>query len=335
MQKTIMDHRLNPLRIYNETPPLTTDVKMMKDAGFKDYCILMIWSQREVKKGDPYPAAKKKEYLAMLEEAVPRLEKAGLLDGAYVYGFDESDDNEFAAIKDIFGEIKKRWPQLKIMTTAYDYTYGLKTGLADVVDIWVPLTSKYEESFEQIKKARLRGENVWWYICMAPEHPYANWFVEYPGVEARLLMGIMPFKYESQGFLYYSLNYWKTGPVHTPFPEHLNKGPLTNYDGRSWGDTNGDGLVFYPGDNGPVVTMRMKNIRDGLEDYEYLWLLRQNINKIKSGEVKAPEGWVVKAEQTMIHAMSLVKSMKVYTENSGEILKVRQEMALLLEELDK
>jgi hypothetical protein len=332
-QQVIIEHRLDPLRLYCETPPFTQDVKMLKDAGFKTYCLLMIWSQRQLKKGDPYPAAKKKEYMEMLEEAVPRLKKAGLLEGAYVYGFDECEENEFAAIKDIFGEIKKRWPELKTMTTAYDYTYGLKTGLADVVDIWVPLTPKYDETREQIKQARQKGENVWWYVCMVPGPSYANILVEDSSIESRLLMGLMPIKYESQGFLYYSLNYWKTGEVHTPFAEHLNKGPLTNYDGKSWGDLNGDGLVFYPGDSGPVVTIRMKNMRDGLEDYEYLWLLQQGIDRVKSGELKAPEGWAARAEQARKSSLSLVTTMQEYTQSSDELLNARKNIGELLEQI--
>jgi hypothetical protein len=333
MQKVLIDHRLNPLRIYNETPPLTSDVKLLKDSGFDSYCILMIWSQRQLKKGEPYPADKKQAYLDLLAEAVPRLKQAGLLDGAYVYGFDECDENEFAAIRDIFGTIKKRWPELKTMTTAYDYTYGIKTGLAEVVDIWVPLTQKYDQTIDQIERARQRGEAVWWYVCVAPEHPYANWFVEYSAAEHRQLMGFMPFKFKSQGFLHYSLNYWKTGPVHTPFKEHLNKGPLTNYDGRSWADTNGDGLIFYPGDQGPVVTIRMKNIRDGLEDYEYLWLLQERVRQVRQGQKKAPEDWLPKAEKALVIPDDVLKSLTSYSRRGCDVLRVRQEIAQLLEQV--
>jgi hypothetical protein len=335
IQRVLIEHRLNPLRIYNETPPLTSDVKMLKDAGFKTYCILMIWSQRQLKDGDPYPADKKKAYMDMLEEAVPRLKKAGLLEGAYVYGFDECNQNEYAAIADIFGEIKRRWPELQTMTTAYDYTYGLKTGLADVVDIWVPLTPKYDQTLDQVRLAHTRGENIWWYVCVAPEHPYANLFVEYSSAEHRLLMGIMPFKFDSQGFLHYSLNYWKTGQFHTPFKEHLNKGPLTNYDGRSWGDSNGDGLIFYPGDNGPVVTIRMKNMRDGLEDYEYLWMLRDYIDKAKTGKLKQTADWLNKANAAMQYSTSLVESMQSFTQTGADILEARKRIAAVLEEINE
>ena len=38
---------------------------------------------------------------------------------------------------------------------------------------------------------------------------------------------------------------------------------------------HGDGVLLYPGPAGPIGSIRLANIRDGLEDYEYLWLLAQ------------------------------------------------------------
>jgi hypothetical protein len=42
---------------------------------------------------------------------------------------------------------------------------------------------------------------------------------------------------------------------------------------------NGGGYLFYPGVpcgiDGPIVSMRLKNLRDGMEDYEYFVLLEQ------------------------------------------------------------
>ena len=42
---------------------------------------------------------------------------------------------------------------------------------------------------------------------------------------------------------------------------------------------NGGGYLFYPGApcgiDGPVASMRLKNLRDGMEDYEYFVLLEK------------------------------------------------------------
>jgi hypothetical protein len=49
---------------------------------------------------------------------------------------------------------------------------------------------------------------------------------------------------------------------------------------------NGDGMLIYPGKNGPLPSIRLKMIRDGLEDYEYLTLLKKVSDKVSAGGVK-------------------------------------------------
>jgi hypothetical protein len=90
--------------------------------------------------------------------------------------------------------------------------------------------------------------------------------------------------------------------VDHPGPLNRAMGPLaflTGVDGELYYDTvyayntkdpwkdvfefggNGDGTLFYPGtparlgtkDHQPIVSLRLKQIREGLEDYEYLHLL--------------------------------------------------------------
>jgi Domain of unknown function (DUF4091) len=95
---------------------------------------------------------------------------------------------------------------------------------------------------------------------------------------------------------------WASYMVDHPAPLNRAMGPLaflTGVDGELYFDTvyayntkdpwtdifefggNGDGTLFYPGtpsrlgsaEHRPVVSLRLKHIRDGLEDYEYLRLL--------------------------------------------------------------
>ena len=104
------------------------------------------------------------------------------------------------------------------------------------MDVWVPLTPKYDSTGEAIAAARQRGRQVWWYVCCGPHHPYANWFVEYTAAEHRLLMGFMPQKFGCQGFLHYSMNLWQTNRTvrlpdgrtvrqeNAPFTEAIHRG---------------------------------------------------------------------------------------------------------------
>ena len=73
------------------------------------------------------------------------------------------------------------------------------------------------------------------------------------------------------GLLHYSTTDWSVNPWNDP---------------NVTGQDNGDGFFFYPprkdgtnlgscGENGNrlVPSIRWENLRDGMEDYEYLWLL--------------------------------------------------------------
>jgi hypothetical protein len=78
-------------------------------------------------------------------------------------------------------------------------------------------------------------------------YKYANFFVEYPAIEARLLMGLMAYKHQIGGFLYYQIANW-------PYLFHqpggwITNGPYTSWDPRTVGmrKTNrpgGDGSLF-------------------------------------------------------------------------------------------
>jgi hypothetical protein len=338
----ILAHHLIPDNIYRGAPPRIDDVKRWKARGARWFNILHVSSVGHLKAGDPYPAEAKQRILETLADYVPKLQKEGLLPMAYIYGFDEVSPNQFAAIKDIFGEIKKRHPGIPRMTTAYDHSYGRDTGLDEYVDIWVPLTPKYASTGEAIAAARARGRQVWWYVCCGPHHPYANWFVEYTAAEHRLLMGFMPHKFACQGFLHYQMNLWQTNrdvrmpdgrtvrQQNAPFTEPVRGGPLTNSDGKSWTEYNGDGLIFYPGPDGPIATIRMKCIRDGLEDYEYLALLRTQFDKAKGGARSATPDWLRRAEAALAVDPALVRSLTEYSTRGDDILKARREIAALL-----
>ena len=52
--------------------------------------------------------------------------------------------------------------------------------------------------------------------------------------------------------------------------------------GGRWPALHGDGELLYAGTHGPIGSIRLANIRDGLQDYEYLWLLSQRAGGIEA-----------------------------------------------------
>ncbi|MCK5806203.1 MAG: DUF4091 domain-containing protein [Lentisphaeria bacterium] len=210
--------------------------------------------------------------VARIKSYMPVIEEAGARDLCYIYCFDERPPAQLDVVFETARRLKAIWPDIEVMTTAYDSTFGLDREDGDAIDIWVPLTPKFDTNAARLAEAREQGRDVWWYICIGPKNPYANWFVEYTAIEPRLIMGAMTAKYRPGGFLYYAVNRW---PLND---RTIGRGPRTDWNPASYKNNNGDGSFFCAGPEGPLSTIRLENIRDGLEDYEYYVLLRRLVD---------------------------------------------------------
>ncbi|HLA39096.1 MAG TPA: glycoside hydrolase domain-containing protein, partial [Candidatus Glassbacteria bacterium] len=267
----IADYRLNVDNIYRDSPPDLETVEYFARKGQLNAFNLKYIGGRIERAGDFDNEAYLKSLADQLDPYVEQLRRRGLAHLAYLYGFDEVGGEMFPIVKRTFGFLKKRYPEIPTMTTGYDASYGTDSGLEDEVDIWVPLTPLYD--LQRAEATRRRGKEVWWYICISPPHPYANWFIEYPGIEARLLWW-MAYQQKAPGFLYYFINLRQNQSELM----HLTGHNRTDWNPASWQTANGDGCFIYSSAEGPVSTIRFENIRDGIEDSELLFLLEKRLS---------------------------------------------------------
>jgi len=268
----LLDHKIMPDNLYSgvQTPPKTADIQNGIKRGGNLFNLTYITHVVGIKKGDSYPAWRKKSYLNYLRKETVKYKKNGLFKNAYVYAFDEVKAESYPAAREMLNALKDEFPDLKIVTTLRDYSYGIDSGLRDYVDVWIPVTPSYAKSSKAIEAARKAGKKVWYYTADWPYYPYANLNLEDPASGQRLLTGFMARQQNSDGFLYWQTTSWKTNA------KLITKGPLTENDGgSSIHYHNGAGILLYPTPNGPIPCLRLKYIRDGLEDYEYTELLRQ------------------------------------------------------------
>lgn len=261
----------------------------------------------------------------------------GRLSETYVYGYDEVGASEFDDMAATFSQVHATYPGLRTMTTANDPTFGTGASssfLRPLVDIWVPLTTKYNKNAANALRAE--GKDMWWYVCMAPRHPYANLLLEYPAIEARLLLGAMTYKYDAGGFLYYAVtNYgYDLVPDHMPKNTIITDGPYTSWDARvisSGGYVDSDGCLFYPGSVtvGPLPSIRAANVRDGLEDYEYLHQLKTLVALIDRCPPSDPQvqAWLTSARALLTVPASIVNSVTSYTRDPAALYQYRQQVA--------
>ena len=217
-------------------------------------------------------------------EFTKHFKEHGLFDRLFNYVWDEPAKENYSAVLQKARLAHTADPQLRNMVTA-----PLNPMWLDAIDIWTPLVncvqtrkgfhpfcdpvadrSAYDTELQ-------KGHRLWWYQSCASHGCYTvggAYFTGWPSymidisAMANRIMEWMSWKYGVQGELYYSTV------------------EAYNNDGHPWEDVNrfagnGDGTLFYPGrpdviggkTHIPIESIRLKLIREGLEDYEYLHML--------------------------------------------------------------
>jgi len=211
------------------------------------------------------------------------LERKNWLERSYLYMKDEPNDPEaYEYVRKTGALVKEAAPKLRRLVVEQPYTQNEDWGVLDgAIDIWCPLFCFVHE--ESIHRVQTQGDEVWSYTALVqqappydPEYesvkgaPSPWWQIDFPLLNYRVAPWLNR-RYDITGLLYWSTCYWGS-PDRNPWDD-------PGFRVR-W---NGDGFLFYPGDEagieGPVSTLRLKNLRDGMEDYEYFVLLEKRGGK--------------------------------------------------------
>ncbi len=143
------------------------------------------------------------------------------------------------------------------------------------LDVWVPKLSHFDRWKSYFNSRRDQGE-FWYYICCHPYGAtYPNRFMDLPGARVRSLHWTS-YAEGLVGFLHWGYNYWSVDPFGPPQ--------------KQWAP--GDAYIVYPGENGPLDSVRWEIQRESVEDYEYLKLLEASVAKIKA-ETNHDKGWFI------------------------------------------
>jgi len=327
VQKASSPWRGNGISLSEKAPSLNIDFSQftpsahyaLDELGFSDYNICSALDMGWLWRNESITEEEKSLYKELGKRVEDFLRKQGWLKKAYCYWFDEPEEKDYPFVIKGMKLLKATFPNVRRLLTEQP-----EPPLYRYVDIWVPVLPNYNE--ERCKERQREGQEVWWYVCCGPRHPYPNNFIDYPGIEHRIRLW-MNWKYKVTGDLYWSTTYWHKNPWQTPMSYWPD-------DKGMWG--NGDGYLLYPPERGeakeefiggPVPSMRIKMIREGIEDAEYLWMLEERIGKMKN-----PPSEAVSALNL---ARSLVKSLTEFCHSPEELQAVRLKVAEALERLVK
>lgn len=224
----------------------------------------------------------------------------GWEDRFFVYVIDEPNDRRaYEEVRDAGEILDSIHPGIIFLVTEQltpdDVSWG---DLYGYVDIWCPLFFCIEDEKKLIRERQELGDEFWTYTALCQgEKETSYWELDFPVLNYRVTMWMI-WKSKISGLLYWGTNYWSR--VDDPWEDH-----------GTWGEGeavyNGEGSLLYPAENGCLPSIRLKVLREGMEDYEYFVMLKS------LGE----ESFVDK------HVRKIVKSWYQWETNPEKLLDVR------------
>jgi hypothetical protein len=212
-------------------------------------------------------------WLKSWDEAAAELDRPQVT--LYTYLLDEPNDLEAYRYVQKWGRaIREARSVVKVLVVEQTWTQDPAWGdLYGAVDIWCPLFCLHKQ--DSAAKRQALGETIWTYTALCQGDKKTPWWhTDFPLLHYRVPAWMM-WRDRMRGLLYWgSLSFWDhvDDPWLDPKTYDLRKrekGPLFN----------GEGSLVYPGRpagyDGIASSLRLKALRDAIEDYEYLAILER------------------------------------------------------------
>jgi hypothetical protein len=255
-----------------------------------------------------------------MHQVAQHLREKGWLDKAYLYLWDEPEADYFDQVVALQKLALQGDPGFKIWETtspSYEAFWG-------VVKAWsVPFGRPYFEE-EAVDGRRRAGDEIWVYNIPAtlegPTQIHRLWFwqaARYGAVGAQLW----------QTTFYHDIDPWQE-ITPKPYPVGRGKTSLYYYDA-------GQAILLYPNPQGsapPLASLRLKLLKKGIDDFEYLTILQHRFEQAaRRRGVADPQAEAQKKMREV--AAKLVKNINSFTLDSAALERVRSGIADEIEAL--
>lgn len=247
----------------------------------------------------------------MLADLDKHLQEKGWQDKAMIHISDEPAIYKVEPYCEIANFIHEHAPNMKIIEAIET------TGFGKCLDVWVPKLSHLANWYNECEAQRKAGTEMWFYTCCHPYGGFMNRFIDFPLIETRLLFWLN-WKYRLDGYLHWGLNRW----TEKPFEDVGDDLPP------------GDRYIIYPGTNGPINSIRWEASREGLQDYEYFWLLAEKTKEVKKklGDVAS---FIDENQRSDEICRSVVYSFTEYETDPEKLRIARETLAQEISEIDQ
>jgi len=314
----LLDYRLGP-GVQYLTPGLVDINRRPLDFTLLDEVTpeLIEKGMNEVFIGEAFATYNERNYEA-LSDICKHLENKGWLDKAHIWTIDECKADKYDLFKKTAKAMKDTCPSLK---RAHSVCGPFPAPIAGYEEIWAVNLKDWDNDQEIYEQEQASGKKIWWAVNLAGPPPYPCAAIDAPAISHRLLFW-MAWKYRLDGVLFWAADAWwgiKPLPV-------TNALPWTETSWSTMSSTepgvNGDSYLYYPGPSGAQLpSIRLENIRDSIEDYEYLYLLESSTRELeKEGKHKR---LIDDSRKILTSASSLITTPESYCKDPNKLSDTR------------
>ncbi|MGL4630362.1 MAG: DUF4091 domain-containing protein, partial [Leadbetterella sp.] len=281
--KTLLDNNMSPgfagVNFVSKTADEKGEYDFSKVEKVLDYCFtngLNQFTMVQMRKGEnTYSPAELENEFRFIGKYAEFLKKKGYLSKAVLELWDEPNAIHAPFVKERAERIKKINKDIRLQLFMnpteepfrfYEPEVCKKHGLYDLIDVWAP------GSLVDAPHIKKEGKQVWCYVATMGRTDGPNFHIEAPATQQRLLPWFC-WNAEVDGFEHWGVNFfWRNVKKGKPLSE---KWPNKPWDSRSYVDFNGEGQLVYPGKDFEIyASQRLLIFRDGMDDYEYMKILK-------------------------------------------------------------
>ena len=191
------------------------------------------------------------------------------------------------------------------------------THCFDRLEIWVPKLDYLSTWHDVYKKAQNQGNELWFYtVGIFQKGSLPNKTVDVALIESRILHWLN-YRFGLKGYLHWGFNAWTDDPF------------------AAVGKHRGDGWHVYPKKEGLINSLRWEQMRNGIQDYEYFWMLENKINKIRETLSERLSKMIEPSRRGIEISSQVVRTMSEYNKDPNVLYNAKKQVIDELLDLDK
>ena len=250
------------------------------------------------------PAAVRPQLATYLGELLRLYAANGWQDKGYLYVYDEPDHRQELQSNELAELIHRISAPLgfraRVLLTDWprplpDAGQPANAFLFDQVDIWCPSVYHYFACLPALEQRREAGAETWWYSYASFDPArYPTFLIDKPLADERATPWVT-WRWGATGFLYWNTMRWSNAVTGKGYRDPY-RDPVSYANPAGW-VANGEASLTYPGYEprlgltnplaGPVSSLRLEALRDGIEDYEYLTMAASARRDVPASEAAA------------------------------------------------